>query len=102
MTEAERLVRDYLDAGDRGDVDELARLLDPDVVTRSPGGVTTHGSGALIESWRIAHEGLGGLRHDVVDVLADGSTAVARVRVRGAHTGRFLGIEPTGARIEVD
>jgi steroid delta-isomerase-like uncharacterized protein len=35
------------------------------------------------------------------DVIASGDKAVARVRVTGTHTGAFMGMPPTGRRIEV-
>ena len=28
--------------------------------------------------------------------------AAARIRVSGVHNGRFLGVEPTGVRVDVD
>jgi hypothetical protein len=42
VTEAERLVREYVTAGDHRDDDALGRLLHPGVVTHSPGSRNTH------------------------------------------------------------
>ena len=35
------------------------------------------------------------------DVIASGDKVVARVRATGTHQGAFLGMAPTGRRIEV-
>ena len=35
------------------------------------------------------------------DVIASGDKVVARVRVTGTHKGAFMGVSPTGRRIEV-
>ena len=35
------------------------------------------------------------------DVIASGDKAVARVRVTGTHKGAFMGLSPTGRRVEV-
>ncbi|MBW3604504.1 MAG: ester cyclase [Actinobacteria bacterium] len=96
------VLRGYLHDGDRNDNEALARWLDPDVETHSPGGVTTVGIAAQAESWTAAHTGLGELRHEVTDVVAEGELVAARVDVTGIHHGHFLGIAPTGRRIRVD
>ena len=41
------------------------------------------------------------LRMDVEDLIDGGSTTVARVKVRGTHQGDFMGVPPTGARVDV-
>jgi predicted ester cyclase len=35
------------------------------------------------------------------DVIASGDKVVARVRVTGTHNGAFMGMSPTGRRVEV-
>ena len=40
-------------------------------------------------------------RHEVEDLLAEGDQVMARVRLTGTHDGPFMGIPPTGRRIEV-
>lgn len=35
------------------------------------------------------------------DAIAEGNTIAARIVLKGTHTGRFLGIEPTGKSIRV-
>jgi predicted ester cyclase len=102
MPGIEDLVRDYLRAGDDQDYRAVAATLHADVLTHSPGGVTTSGVDANLAAWQAAHRGLDRLRHRVVAVVASGGEAAARVEVSGVHTGFFLGIAPTGACITVD
>lgn len=102
MSEAERLLREYVRAGDSGDYPMLRQLLHADVVTHSPGDATVHGVDGQIAAWKAAHAGLGQLIHEIRAVVGSGNTAAARARVHGVHRGRFLGVEPTGARVDVD
>jgi len=102
VQEAERLLREYLEAGDGGDYAALERVLHSEVTTHSPGDVTTHGVDSQILAWKTAHEGLDDLRHEIETVVASGASAAARVRVSGVHRGTFLGVEPTEVPIEVD
>ncbi len=41
------------------------------------------------------------LRMTAEDVIAGGDKVVARVRVAGTHKGAFMGMPPTGRRIDV-
>ncbi|MFV0257355.1 MAG: ester cyclase [Acidimicrobiales bacterium] len=102
MREARELIRSYVAAGDAGDYDALRRVLHPDVVTHSPGGITSRGVDDQIAAWRAAHDGLDELTHEIVAIVGDGEAAAARVRAGGVHRGRFLGIDPTGNEIRVD
>jgi steroid delta-isomerase-like uncharacterized protein len=40
-------------------------------------------------------------RHEVDEVIADGNNVVVRCTLTGTHEGPFMGIPPTGRRIEV-
>jgi steroid delta-isomerase-like uncharacterized protein len=40
-------------------------------------------------------------RHEVEDLFAEGDQVMARVRLTGTHEGPFMGIPPTGRRIEI-
>ncbi len=41
------------------------------------------------------------LYHTIDDVIADENGAAVRFTLRGTHTGGFMGLPPTGKRIEV-
>jgi predicted ester cyclase len=36
----------------------------------------------------------------IEDVIAEGEKVVLRVKIRGTHTGTFLGVAPTGKQVE--
>lgn len=99
---ADELLRRYVHAGDARDYSALKQLLVANVLTHSPGGVETVGIDGQVAAWRAAHKGLDELRHRIREVVARGSTAAARIRVSGIHNGPFLGVEATGARVDVD
>ncbi len=99
---AAAVLQAYIDAGDNEDFTALRRYLAENVVTHSPGGIVAEGIDAHIRSWLAAHEGLAMLRHEIKDVISAGAVAAARLRVTGVHSGRFLGLEPTGAHLAVD
>ena len=41
-------------------------------------------------------------RHEVEEVIAEGESVVLRCTLTGMHEGEFMGIPPTGRRIEVN
>jgi steroid delta-isomerase-like uncharacterized protein len=41
------------------------------------------------------------LRMEVDDLIADGDKTVARVRATATHDGEFMGVPPTGNRVEI-
>lgn len=41
------------------------------------------------------------MRMKVEDLIAEGDKTVARTRITGTHQGRFMGIPPTGASVDV-
>lgn len=100
--DAGAIVMAYLAAGDQAAWGEMERCLTKGVVAHSPGGSVSIGIEAVTASWAAAREGLKNLRHEVHSLLVSGDAAAARITVTGLHQGRFLGVEPTGARIVVD
>ena len=101
-TEHASLLVAYLEAGDSEAYEALRDVLTPDIVTHTAGGSTLIGVDAQTSTWRTAHQGLSQLRHHVVDVVGGSGVIAGRVVVTGLHTGTFLGIPPTGRRIESD
>ncbi len=102
MTDPESALRSYLVAGDSLDEERLSEILDPGVVTHTPGGATILGMRSQLDTWRQAHQGLADLRHEPIAIIVDNDVVAARIEVTGVHTGTFLGIEPTGSHIRVD
>ena len=50
---------------------------------------------------RMVTAGFPDNRHEVEEVIAEGDTVVLRCTLTGTHEGEFMGMPPTGRRIEV-
>ena len=84
-----------------GDIDGFATLLADTFVEHEevPGlAPTKDGVTALFRMYTAAFPDL---RMVPEDLIASGDKVVARVRVTGTHKGAFMGLSPTGRRVEV-
>lgn len=59
------------------------------------------GPEAMKGTIRMVTAGFPDNRHEVEEVIGEGDTVVARVTLTGTHEGEFMGMPPTGRRIEV-
>lgn len=81
--------------GDLGAIDELVH---PDYVRHTAqGDIDREGFKQRITMVRAAFPDL---QVTIDDVVEDGDRRALRSTVRGTHQGAFLGIAPTGARVE--
>lgn len=99
---AERLVLDWLAAGDSGKVDMFDRYLHHDVVVHAPLGLSTVGIEAERATWRAVRAGVPDIRHNVEEVLSAGALVSVRSVVTGTHLGEVLGLPPTGTQFRID
>lgn len=96
--------RFYDEVVNQGDLAALADLAAPGFVEHTalafPGH--PHTGPAAIE-WFVTgfRTAFPDLRATVEDLVVSGDKVAARVTWTGTHTGRFLGIDPTGKRIRV-
>ena len=97
VTAVERAV----DAFNRRDLDAYFALYDPSAAFHGmPGDAADVPAGrAFYES---AYAGLPDVRLDVREVVADDERVAVRYRVSGTQTGEFLGVPPSGRRVEID
>ena len=95
-------LQEWLQAGDAGDLDAFDEYIHSDVIVHAPLGLSVEGLDAEKEVWKTILPAFPDLRHDVQEVVTNGSTIVARVVVTGTHQGEFRGIPATGKRIEID
>ena len=102
MDSNEELLRLWLAAGDRGDVDEFDRYLHPEVVVHAPLGLSTTGVEAEKAVWADGKRAMPDIRHEVQETMSSGSRAMARVVVTGTMSGEFAGISATGKSFEID
>jgi steroid delta-isomerase-like uncharacterized protein len=102
MTDSESLVKGYLAAGDRGDLDALGRYLHDDVILHDPNGQSMRGLDHERETWRTSRAAMSNLHHDVKEVVSSGSVVAARITVSGTLHGPFAGVSVEAGTFEVD
>lgn len=96
------LLERWFAAGDAGDFGSFDDFLHPDVVVHAPMGLSTEGPEAEKEVWRDALRAMPDIRHDIQEVISDGSTIGARAIVTGTLKGAFAGIAANGRSFKVD
>lgn len=96
------LLERWFAAGDAGEFGSFDDFLHPDVVVHAPMGLSTEGSEAEKEVWRDARRAMPDIRHDIQEVISDGSTIAARAVVTGTLKGDFAGITANGRSFKVD
>ena len=88
-----------------GDLDRAQEIVDPDAPDNECSSGSEHLQPRLIETFRRfaadAHAAFPDMRITVEDMIAEGDRVAARVSMRGTHRGEFLGMAPTGKRVQV-
>jgi len=92
----------WLEAGDRGDVDQFDDLLHADAVIHAPRGLSTDSRDAEKSVWLAAIAAMPDLRHEVQEVIVDGDTEMARVVVTGTLVAEFGGFPGSGRSFHMD
>lgn len=100
--QANTLLEQWLAAADAGDFDAFEDFLHPDVVVHAPLGLSSNGIEEEKAVWRAGLEAMPDLRHDVQEVVTEGSSTVARVVVTGTLRRTFAGVAPTGRPFRLD
>src|SRR5215468_473154 len=95
------LLRDTLEAFNTGDIETCVTRLAPDfVINLAELPEPLHGR----ETWRQGVEmmraGFPDIRIHIEDVLAAHDKVAPRLRLRGTHSGEFMGFPATGRTIE--
>ena len=96
------VVARWLAAGDSGNVDAFDDLLHADVVVHAPRGLSTNDLESEKQVWRNALAAMPDLRHEVMEVLAQGDVEMARVVVTGTVLHEFAGVPGTGRPFRMD
>jgi steroid delta-isomerase-like uncharacterized protein len=83
-----------------GDIAGFGDLVADDFVEHQGGpGLPATKEGTL-EFFRILRAAFPDMRMDVEDLIAAEDKTVARVNVTGTHKGEFMGVPPTGTRVD--
>jgi steroid delta-isomerase-like uncharacterized protein len=84
-----------------GDLAGFGELMADDFVERDevPGLPPT--KEGTLDYFRVLLAAFPDLQMDIEDLIASGDKTVARVRATATHRGEFMGVPPTGRRVEV-
>jgi len=84
-----------------GDISGFGDLVADDFVEHDevPGLPPTRDG--VLDYFRLLLTAFPDMRMDVEDLLADGDKTVARVRATATHDGEFMGVPPTGNRVDM-
>jgi steroid delta-isomerase-like uncharacterized protein len=93
-----RVVLQYVDAFNRGDLDTLRQLFTPDGVVQ---GVLGWGKmDEIIPIWKELHEAFA-IELTLEEIIAEGDAVAVRYSERGEFRAAFRGNAPTGKRYEL-
>lgn len=104
LTHNRRLIERYFEeVWNKGRLEVLDEILDPDYKNHSPGRSNPipgpAGLKPIVSSIRNAFQDL---HYQIVDTVITEEKITARVRMTGVHSGDFFGIPATGKSIDVD
>ena len=108
MSEDNRAVaQKFFDGVNAGRIDEVVdELIADDFVEHedAPPGFPEASSDkeSVRMFFRTAGEAFGGLQFEVESMLADGDDVAVRSRMKGTHTGAFMGIPATNKAVDVE
>ena len=98
-----RTAQRIYDVWDGGALDAVDDLIAEDVVFDKPGhvGGRVHGREAYKDNLRMVRTGFPDLFFEAHEVVAEDDKVMAYCTFGGSHEGELMGIDPTGASVEV-
>ena len=84
-----------------GDVDGFAQLLADDFVEHDEMPDLPPTKDGVLELFRMYLAAFPDLHMEPVEILPSGNKTIARVTTSGTQTGEFMGMPPSGRRVEV-
>ena len=100
-SENEAIVRQVIALIGERNLDEAFELYALDYIYHGPGGQELRGRDGIRGLWEVWLEAFPDLHSTVEDVVTEGDKIVMRWRIEGTHTGEFLGIPASNAKINV-
>jgi steroid delta-isomerase-like uncharacterized protein len=98
----ERLRQFYDVVVNQGDVEKVDEFCTEDFVDHEEFPGITPDRAGVKDFFVMMRKAFPDLHVEVHDIVADGDLAVARATMTGTHQGEFMGVPPTGRRIEVE
>jgi steroid delta-isomerase-like uncharacterized protein len=94
--------RFYDELLNKGNLDIVDELVDPNVVTHSPMPGQQPGAEGLKQAMASFREAFPDLNAKAEDMIAEGDKVVGRFVVTGSHQGEFMGLAPSGKTFTYD
>ncbi len=88
------LVRRYIEAWNRGDLQGMAAFWSPSMVHHTRSG--SHGFDEVVTIVSNFMQAFPDLQFEIEDLVADGDRVASRMTARATHTGEYLGMPATG------
>jgi steroid delta-isomerase-like uncharacterized protein len=98
------LQRGYEQIFNQGNLDQIEEFASTDLVDHEappPGMEDFEGIEVLRQFVKVFRDAFPDLQFTAEDMIAEGDKVAARYTMRGTHQGEFMGVAPTGNRIEV-
>ncbi len=95
------LIRQVLALIDERKLDEAFELYALDYQYHGPGGQELRGREGIRGLWEVFFVGFPDLHSTIEDMVSEGDKVVLRWRLEGTHTGEFMGVAPTNAKINL-
>jgi predicted ester cyclase len=92
--------RNMLEETDKGNYAAWEEVCSPDYICHFAGVPESMSLQAHIEANRAFLVAFPDFHHDIKDIVAEADKVTARVTLTGTHDGEFMGIPPTGNKIE--
>jgi predicted ester cyclase len=92
-----KLINEFINNAKMDVADEL---FSPNFVNHSPEQGVTADLGGLKQYISMMHAAFSDFSATIEDMIAENDKVVVRMRVRGVHTGDFMGIAPTQKEID--
>ena len=98
----EAIIYQVLALIDERNLDAAFELYALDYIYHGPGGQELRGRDSIRGLWEVFLAGFPDLHSTVEDMVSEGDKVALRWRIDGTHTGEFLGVAPSNAKITLD
>jgi steroid delta-isomerase-like uncharacterized protein len=99
--ENKAIARRGYEAINQNNLDALDEVAAPDITDHDPAPGQAPGLEGVKQWFSSMHTAFPDFQMNVEEMIAEGDKVVARVRMSGTHQGEFMGIDPTGNRVEI-
>jgi len=102
MRDPKSLLPGLFAPGDAGELESFDQYLNEDVIVHAPMGLSTVGLQNEKDSWRKAKDAMPDIKHEFLEVVADGPVVAARCVVTGTMYGAYGSHSAEGRSFRTD